>query len=71
MEIDFEKQIAELEATINATPCDVVLIGTPVDLRRVMKVNKQTVRVKYELQVLGPVCLEEVMDKFLARSRKE
>jgi predicted GTPase len=60
-----ENQIAELEETINNTPCDAVLIGTPIDLRRVIKVNKPTVRVKYELQVLGPVCLEEVLDDFL------
>jgi predicted GTPase len=60
-----EKQIAELEETINNTPCDVVLIGTPIDLRRVIKVNKPTVRVKYELQVIGPVCLEEILNDFL------
>jgi predicted GTPase len=66
-----EKQVAELKATIEATPCDLVLIGTPVDLLRVMKVDKETVKVKYELQVLGPICLEEVMDKFLAGSRKK
>jgi predicted GTPase len=59
-----ENQIAELEETINNTPCDAVLIGTPIDLRRVIKVNKPTVRVKYELQVLGPVCLEEVLEIF-------
>jgi len=59
------KQIAELKETIDATPCDVVLIGTPTDLRRVIKVNKPTVRVKYELQVLGPVCLGELVDHFL------
>jgi predicted GTPase len=60
-----EKQVAELKETIDATPCDVVLIGTPIDLRRVMNLNKPTVRVKYELQVLGPVCLEELVDDFL------
>jgi predicted GTPase len=60
-----ETQIAELEETINATPCDVVLVGTPIDLRKVIKVDKPTVRVKYDLQVLGPVCLEEVLDDFL------
>lgn len=60
-----EKQILELEETIRATPCDVVLIGTPIDLRRVFKFDKPTVRVKYELQVLGSVCLEEVLDNFL------
>jgi predicted GTPase len=65
------QQIAELKATIDATPCDVVLIGTPVDLRRVMHISQKTVRVKYELQVLGPVCLEEVMERFLQRSRTQ
>jgi predicted GTPase len=65
-----EKQISELKATIDATPCDVVLIGTPIDLRRVMRFAKPTVRVKYELQVLGPVCLEEVIDNFLGRNVK-
>ena len=65
-----EKQISELKATIDATPCDVVLIGTPIDLRRVMRFAKPTVRVKYELQVLGPVCIEEVIDNFLGRNVK-
>jgi predicted GTPase len=65
-----EKQISDLKATINATPCDVVLIGTPIDLRRIMTFTKPTVRVKYELQVLGPVCLEELMDNFLMRNVK-
>ncbi|UCF44749.1 MAG: GTPase [Candidatus Bathyarchaeota archaeon] len=65
-----EKQIAELEETINTTPCDIVLIGTPIDLRRVIKVNKPTVRVKYELQVIGPVCLEEILDDFLKDALK-
>jgi predicted GTPase len=65
------QQIAELKATIDATPCDVVLIGTPVDLRRVMHIDQKTVRVKYELHVLGSVCLEEVMERFLQRSRTQ
>jgi predicted GTPase len=65
-----DEQIAELKATIEATPCDVVLIGTPVDLGRVVRLNKPTVRVKYELQALGPVCLEELIDHFLNRNVK-
>ena len=60
-----ESQIFELEETIRATPCDVVLIGTPIDLRRVFKFDKPTLRVKYELQVRGPVCLEKLIDNFL------
>jgi len=43
------KQMAELEQTINAVDCDAVLIGTPIDLGRLLKINKPTVRVTYEL----------------------
>jgi predicted GTPase len=64
------KQVAELKETIDRTPCDVVVIGTPIDLRRVITINKPTVRVKYELQVLGPVSLEHVLDEFLQRSKE-
>ncbi|MGA2766996.1 MAG: cyclic 2,3-diphosphoglycerate synthase [Candidatus Bathyarchaeia archaeon] len=66
-----EKQVAELKETIDRTPCDVVVIGTPIDLRRVIAINKPTVRVKYELKVLGPVSLEQILDEFIQRSRKE
>jgi len=65
-----EKQIAELKETIERTPCDVVVIGTPIDLRRLMTVSKPTVRVKYELQVVGPVSLEQILEEFLERSGK-
>jgi len=65
-----EKQIAELKETIDRTPCDVVVIGTPIDLRRVMTINKPTVRVNYELQVLGPTSLEQVLEDFLQRGKK-
>ena len=65
-----EKQIAELKETIDRTPCDGVVIGTPIDLRRVMTINKPTVRVNYELQVLGPFSLEQVLEDFLQRGKK-
>jgi len=57
-----DKQIAELKATIDRTPCDAVVIGTPIDLRRVMIIDKPTVRAKYELKVLGSVTLEEILE---------
>ncbi len=60
-----EKQIAELKDTIEATPCDIVLVGTPVDLRKVMNLNKLALRVSYELKILGPVGLESVLDALL------
>ena len=65
-----KEQIAELKETIDRTPCDSVVIGTPIDLRRVMTIDKPTVRAKYELKILGPVTLEEVLEKFLQRSVK-
>ncbi|MDH5754103.1 MAG: cyclic 2,3-diphosphoglycerate synthase [Candidatus Bathyarchaeota archaeon] len=65
-----EKQITELKETTDRTPCDVVVIGTPIDLRRVMPIDKPTVRVKYELKVLGPVSLEQILEEFLQRSKQ-
>jgi predicted GTPase len=65
-----EKQVAELKETIDKVPCDVVVIGTPIDLRRVVSINQPTVRVKYDLKVLGPVSLEQILDDFIQKSRK-
>jgi predicted GTPase len=62
------KQVEELKETIDHTPCDVVVIGTPIDLRRVVTINQPTVRVKYELKVLGPISLEQILDDFVKRS---
>ena len=66
-----DKQVAELKETIDHTPCDVVVIGTPIDLRRVLTINQPTIRVKYELKVLGPVSLEQILDEFISRSVKK
>src|SRR4030042_1344936 len=65
-----DKQVAELKETIERIPCDVIAIGTPIDLRRIITLNKPTVRVRYELKVLGPVSLEQVIDEFLKRCGK-
>jgi predicted GTPase len=51
-------QIAELEETIRRTPCDIVVIGTPIDLTRVLKLDKPSVRVRYELREHAPGGLE-------------
>lgn len=60
-----EKQMRDLEATIAATDCDVVIIGTPIDLRRVIRINKPSVRVTYELQEIGRPNLQDVLNRFL------
>ncbi|HEX7343575.1 MAG TPA: cyclic 2,3-diphosphoglycerate synthase [bacterium] len=59
------KQIRELEATIAAADCDSVVIGTPIDLRRVLKIDKPSVRVTYELQEIGRPNLSDVLERFL------
>jgi predicted GTPase len=53
-----DAQIAELEETIRRTPCDVVVIGTPIDLTRVLKLDKPAVRVRYDLKEQVPGKLE-------------
>ncbi|MGB7061786.1 MAG: cyclic 2,3-diphosphoglycerate synthase [Candidatus Zixiibacteriota bacterium] len=64
-----EKQIKDLQKTINAIPCDSVVIGTPIDLTRVLKINKPSVRVRYKLQEIGKPDLEEVVGKLLKKKR--
>ncbi len=59
-----EKQITELEQTINACDCDIVVSGTPIDLRRTLKVDKPVVRVRYELDEIGHPDLKDVLDEF-------
>ena len=56
-------QVAELEETINRLPAEVVVIGTPIDLRRVLSINKPAVRVNYELQEIGKPDLEDIIKK--------
>jgi predicted GTPase len=60
-----EQQIAELSETINNTPCDLVLVATPIDLARVATIHRPTQRVRYELQEIGHPTLEDVLkEKF-------
>ncbi len=56
-----EKQMKDLEETINRTDCDSVVIGTPIDLGRLLKINKPFTRVKYELNEKGSITLETVL----------
>ncbi len=60
-----EEQIKELEETIHAVECDAVVVGTPIDLTRIIKIKKPAYRVKYELQEIGKPTLEDVLKKFL------
>ena len=61
-----DKQMSEMEATINAAECDVVLIGTPIDLGRLLKINKPSVRVTYELDDAATDALAGEVQRVLA-----
>ncbi len=61
-----DKQISELEATINAADCDLVLIGTPIDLGRLLKINKPSMRVSYELGDAAKAALRPEVENVLA-----
>ena len=63
----FGQQLKDLEASINNSSADIVLAGTPIDLRRVVKVNKPIVRVRYELAEIGQPNLAGVLDEFVKR----
>jgi predicted GTPase len=58
-----KKQIQELEDTINRIPCDIIVIGTPIDLRRVLNMSKPAVRAIYELEERSTPDLEEILKK--------
>ena len=60
-----DKQVKDLETTINKTKCDLVIIATPIDLGRMIKINKPSVRVEYSLAEIGRPNLDDVLKKFL------
>ena len=58
-----EQQIRELEETINRAPCEVVVVGTPIDLRKLIKIDRPAVYVRYELQEVGSPNLREILEE--------
>jgi predicted GTPase len=64
-------QIAELEATINATPCDAVIVGTPVDVRRILTLHVPAVRVFYDIEEIGEPTLEALVPCLAQRTRAQ
>ncbi len=60
-----DAQIRELEQTINAAPADLVLVGTPIDLRRILRLDRPAQRVRYDLQEIGrPTLYDLLREKF-------
>ena len=66
-----EKQLKDLEATINNTDCDAVIIGTPIDLSRVIKINKPTARIHYDLNEVDGPSLDTVLTDFINKHQVE
>ena len=62
-----EAQMRDLEATINGSDVDMVIVGTPIDLKRLIKIDKPSQRVRYELQEIGQPTLEELLMKKFGR----
>jgi len=56
-----DEQMKDLEETINKVECDSVVIGTPIDLGRILKINKPSTRVKYDLQEIGAITIESIL----------
>ena len=61
------EQMRELGETINNTPCDLVLVATPIDLRRVVEINRPSQRVRYELQEIGQPTLVDILEAKFGR----
>lgn len=64
-----KQQIADLEKTIDKTPCDTVVIATPIDLNRIVKIKKPTVKVGYDLQEIGHPNFETVLNDFCKKHK--
>ena len=63
-----DQQLKDLETSINNTECDAVVIGTPMDLNRICKINKPNTRVHYDLQEIGEPTLQGVIDDFVEKN---
>ena len=64
-----EQQVKDLEKTIDKTDCDTVVIATPIDLSRIVKIKKPTVKVGYDLQEIGSPNLTEVLNDFCKKHK--
>ncbi len=62
-----QQQLKDMETTINKTECDAVIIGTPIDLNRIIKINKPNTRVYYNLQEIGRPDFNGVLDDFVKK----
>ncbi|MCL2133952.1 MAG: cyclic 2,3-diphosphoglycerate synthase [Candidatus Bathyarchaeota archaeon] len=65
-----EQQMNDLSVTIDRTECDSVIVATPIDLERIIRINKPVTRVKYNLQEIGHPNMEDVLENFVKKIKK-
>jgi len=66
-----EEQLRDLEETINRIPCDSIILGTPSDISRYLKLNKPVVKVNYYMNEVGDIKLESIIEDFIERTIKQ
>jgi predicted GTPase len=64
------RQVQELEETIARTPCDLVLVASPVDLRRVLRIKQPSQRVQYELREISPITLSGILKEKFGEAKR-
>ena len=65
-----DEQLKDLEETISKIDCDTVVIGTPIDLRRVINIKQDSVRVTYELDDKGEPSIKTILKEFIQKHKK-
>jgi len=64
-------QLKDLETMLNSIDCDAVVLGTPADISRLIKINKPVVKVRYELKTVEGPSVKEIVDEFLEKASKK
>jgi len=65
-----DEQVNDLSATVEKVECDAVVVATPIDLGRIIKINKPHTRVEYSLQEIGQPSMEDVLKDFIGKVKK-
>jgi predicted GTPase len=63
----YEDQLKDLEKSIENTPCDLILIGSPIDIRRVIDLHKPSMRVYYNLEEIGEPTIDGILKDFVKK----
>ncbi|MFX1428097.1 MAG: GTPase, partial [Promethearchaeota archaeon] len=66
-----DQQIEDLEKTLNNVKADIILNGSPIDLTKLIKVNKPIIKVSYDIESIGSPSIEDILDKFIDQFLKK